>query len=197
MEERRTPWAHVVKWRLTGEMEASGTLGAQRAQKVQPVPAGVPSVEPTGGRTRRSMARATENSEASVKAKRGGAVGEGEGEGTGMRRQKEKGPRAMLPSRRRAQPAGRLASYKARKARDATTAEAARWACGWQVTSAQSRSCRMLGLSASSSRATAGAWPSGAVAGDKRPSVKREWMVGKSELGGRREAWSWWALTSV
>ena len=61
------------------------------------------------------MARATENSEASVKAKRGGAVGEGEGEGTGMRRQKEKGPRAMLPSRRRARPAGRLASYKARK----------------------------------------------------------------------------------
>ena len=40
------------------------------------------------------MARATENSEASVKAKRGGAVGEGEGEGTGMRRQKEKGPRS-------------------------------------------------------------------------------------------------------
>ena len=55
------------------------------------------------------MARATENSEASVKAKRGGAVGEGEGGGTGMRRQKEKGPRAMLLSRRRARPAGRLA----------------------------------------------------------------------------------------
>ena len=47
-------------------------------------------MEGTGGRTRRSRARAVENSAASVKAKRGESVADGDG--TGMRCQKEKGP---------------------------------------------------------------------------------------------------------
>ena len=118
------PCGHVTAWRQTGEMEASWTEGAQRVQKVMPVPGGVLSSEGTGGRTRRSSARAVENSAVSVKAKRGGPVSEGDG--TGMRRQKEKGPGTMLPSRRRARPAGRLESYKAKKESEATTAEAAR-----------------------------------------------------------------------
>ena len=57
----------------------------------------MPSGEVTEGRTKRSRARATENSAESEKAKRGGSVVEEDG--TGMRRQKEKGPRAVLPSR--------------------------------------------------------------------------------------------------
>ena len=89
-----------------------------------PEPGGVASADGTGGRTRRSRARAAENSVGSVKAKTGGSVGLGEG--TGMRRQKEKGPGEMLPSKRRARPAGMLASYKVKKASEATTAEAAR-----------------------------------------------------------------------
>ena len=55
-----------------------------------------------------------------------GAVASGRRWATGTRRQKEKGPLATLPSRRRARPRGEEASYRDRNANDETTAEAAR-----------------------------------------------------------------------
>jgi hypothetical protein len=70
---------------------------------VQTVTSPTPS---TGGRRRRSIARATGNAAGvSTNEKRearppAGAVS------TGTRRQKEKGPRAVLPSSRRARPVG-------------------------------------------------------------------------------------------
>ena len=90
------------------------------------------------------MARATGKAAGvSAKEKRetrppGGAVS------TGTRRQKEKGPRAMLPSSRRARPVGvvRGEAKRVRKDCEETTAEAALEACKWHVRSQASRSKR-------------------------------------------------------
>jgi len=57
---------------------------------------------------------------------RGGGVGEEVGNRNAAPKLKEKGPRATLPSRRRARPRGEEASYRDRNANDETTAEAAR-----------------------------------------------------------------------
>ena len=81
-------------------------------------------------RSRRREGKKVE-SEAVAKAAEGwkaksGAVASGRRWATGTRRQKEKGPRATLPSRKRARPRGEEASYRDRNANDETTAEAAR-----------------------------------------------------------------------
>ena len=92
------------------------------AQAVQRVMLPSPCV---GGVRRRSRARATGKCRGFWKAKRG--VSQASLEGMVSRRSHAKGPWAALPSRRRARPVAVVAgSFKrARKARDATTAEAA------------------------------------------------------------------------
>jgi hypothetical protein len=78
-----------------------------------------------GGESRRSRARATGKCWGTWKAKKG--VSPGSLEGMGRRRSQVKGPLAELPSKRRALPVGVVfGSFKrTRKAREATTAEAA------------------------------------------------------------------------
>jgi hypothetical protein len=92
------------------------------AQAVQRVMLPSPCV---GGESRRSRARATGKCWGTWKAKKG--VSHGSLEGMGRRRSHVKGPLAVLPSRRRARPVGVVTGSfrRARKARDATTAEAA------------------------------------------------------------------------
>jgi hypothetical protein len=92
------------------------------AQAVQRVMLPSPCV---GGKRSRSRARAIGKCWGTWKAKNG--VGRASVEGMGRRRSHMEGPLGMLPSRRRARPVGVVVgSFKrVRKAREATTAEAA------------------------------------------------------------------------
>ena len=104
MPDRRTPWPHVeLKCRSIGPIRreaGSAMCGAHMEQMVtSPSPL-------TGGRRRRSIARATGKAAGSSAKEKREVRAPGGASSTGTRRQKEKGPRAMLPSRRRARPVG-------------------------------------------------------------------------------------------
>ena len=159
--------------------------GAQRWQTVEAaVAGGEPEGTGTGGRSMRSRASWEAKSSAWLKAMMGGRPGEGE-KATGTRRQKEKGPRGTLPSMRRAQPWGVELMCKDKNSSDATTAEAARWACGWQAESHESRPGSTRGSSGSASSPPPPC-PKGTVAGETRPSTRTDRMSGKDTPGRRR-----------